>query len=300
MESAIKIRPFNIDDAVHVRDLFVRVNRLLAPPQMKQAFEDYIAASLKEEIDQISCYYGGKRGGFWVAVDGGKVVGMFGLEPSSTEAMELRRMYVDPDVRRRGIARKMLSFAEDECRRRNRPRMDLSTSELQSDACRSIEQRISIARTGCHRGTVTLGGRFVVSIANYSELKLRSGHFPDAPGGTQDVSSLRQSGRRCCSACRQIQAGYRPRDGHETRRHHDFGAFWSSALPRLSAGTMAQRHHEQASQSSAPKPTVAGFVTSHYSSHGLFGAIERDGDYGSSAVLKPPRDQPCQHSRRDA
>jgi hypothetical protein len=30
-----------------------------------------------------------------------------------------------------------------------------------------------------------------------------------------------------------------------------------------------------------------------YSSRGLFGAIERDGDYGSSAVLKSPRDQPC-------
>jgi putative acetyltransferase len=28
----------------------------------------------------------------------------------------------------------MLSFAEDECRRRNRPRLDLSTSELQGDA----------------------------------------------------------------------------------------------------------------------------------------------------------------------
>ena len=29
-----------------------------------------------------------------------------------------------------------------------------------------------------------------------------------------------------------------------------------------------------------------------YISRGLFDAIERDGDYGSSAVLKPPRDQP--------
>ena len=43
-------------------------------------------------------------------------------------------MYVDPDARRRGIARKMLNFAEDECRKRNRPRMNLSTSELQGDA----------------------------------------------------------------------------------------------------------------------------------------------------------------------
>jgi hypothetical protein len=29
------------------------------------------------------------------------------------------------------------------------------------------------------------------------------------------------------------------------------------------------------------------------SSRGFFGAIERDGDYVSSAVLKSPRDQPC-------
>src|SRR4051812_18065619 len=76
MESAIDIRPFEIDDAVPVRDLFIRVNRLLAPPQMKQAFEDYIVTSLKEEIGQISSYYGRKQGGFWVAVEAGKVVGM--------------------------------------------------------------------------------------------------------------------------------------------------------------------------------------------------------------------------------
>ena len=134
MESAIEIRPFKTENAVQVRDLFIRVNRLLAPPEMKQAFEGYIETSLREEIDQIDFYYGRKQGGFWVAVEESKVVGMFGLEPASTEAMELRRMYVDPDARRRGIARKMLGFAEAECRRRNLRRMELSTSELQGDA----------------------------------------------------------------------------------------------------------------------------------------------------------------------
>jgi GNAT superfamily N-acetyltransferase len=134
MGISIDIRLFTVDDAVQVRDLFIRVNRLLAPPHMKEAFEGYIAESLKKEIDRISDYYGEKRGGFWVAVDGTRVVGMFGLEPSSVDAMELRRMYVDPDVRRRGIAHKMLQFAEHESRRRNRPRMDLSTSELQGAA----------------------------------------------------------------------------------------------------------------------------------------------------------------------
>ncbi|MBX9647189.1 MAG: GNAT family N-acetyltransferase [Xanthobacteraceae bacterium] len=134
MTTAIEIRAFTTADAMHVRDLFIRVNRLLAPPDMKAAFEAYIVASLQAEIDRIEAYYRDRNGGFWVALDGGKLVGMFGLEPSSDVAMELRRMYVDPDARRRGIARKMLAFAEDECRRRHRPTMDLSTSELQGDA----------------------------------------------------------------------------------------------------------------------------------------------------------------------
>lgn len=134
LEPSIIIRPFTEEDAEQVRVLFIRVNRLLAPAHMVEAFEAYIAMSLSEEIGQISQYYERRQGGFWVAVDGGKVIGMFELEPSSPGAMELRRMYVHPDARRRGIARQMLSFAEDECRKRNRPRMDLSTSEPQRDA----------------------------------------------------------------------------------------------------------------------------------------------------------------------
>src|SRR3954451_12404860 len=109
MATAIEIRAFATADAAHVRDLFIRVNRLLAPPDMKAAFEAYIVTSLREEIDRIEDYYGDRDGGFWVALDGGKLVGMFGLEPSSDVAMELRRMYVAPDARRRGIARKMLA-----------------------------------------------------------------------------------------------------------------------------------------------------------------------------------------------
>jgi GNAT superfamily N-acetyltransferase len=130
----MEIRGFSTDDAAAVRDLFIRVNRLLAPPDMKDAFEAYVARSLAEEIDRLAEYYSERNGGFWVAVDGGKIVGMFGLEPSGEGAMELRRMYIDPDFRRQGIARRMLDFAEQECRRRHRPRMNLSTSELQREA----------------------------------------------------------------------------------------------------------------------------------------------------------------------
>lgn len=134
MDASVAIRPFAADDAAAVRDLFIRVNRLLAPPHLADAFEAYIERSLHEEIDRIAAYYGEKQGGFWVAADETGILGMFGLEPSGPAAMELRRMYVDPAARRRGIARGMLAFAEDECRRRGKASLDLSTSELQGDA----------------------------------------------------------------------------------------------------------------------------------------------------------------------
>jgi GNAT superfamily N-acetyltransferase len=114
--------------------LFVLVNRQLAPPDGRAAFEVYIARSLTEEIGRISDYYRERGGGFWVAVRDGAVAGMFGLERAAGDAMELRRMYVDPAVRRAGIARSMLSFAEDECRRFGARRLELSTSELQPAA----------------------------------------------------------------------------------------------------------------------------------------------------------------------
>ena len=157
----MEIRDFSTDDAAAVRELFIRVNRLLAPAEMKDAFEIYIARSLTEEIDRVSEYYSERNGGFWVAVDGERIVGMFGLEPSGEGAMELRRMYIDPDFRRRGIARRMLDFAEQQCRRRQRPIMNLSTSELQREALAFYRNagyalvREEVALTASHK---TLGG----------------------------------------------------------------------------------------------------------------------------------------------
>ncbi len=134
MNAGMIIRPFEEKDATAVRELFVTINRLLSPPQMRDAFEAYISRSLAEEMDRINEYYNDRKGGFWVAVRGEEIVGMFGLEPASPDALELRRMYVAPSARRAGIARSMLGFAEEECRRRKARRLELSTSELQSAA----------------------------------------------------------------------------------------------------------------------------------------------------------------------
>ena len=157
----LSVVSFSPEHAVAVRELFIRVNRLLAPPAMKEQFEAYIERSLAEEVDCIDEYYRTHNGGFWVAIDGRDVVGMFGLEQIATDAMELRRMYVDPNQRRRGIARKMLAFAEAECARRGFTRLDLSTSELQGEALelyRNAGYRLLREEVATEASNKTLGG----------------------------------------------------------------------------------------------------------------------------------------------
>jgi len=133
-EAAIDIRPFAAADAGPVEALFIRVNRLLAPAGMKDRFEAYITASIADEIGRIEDYYAERGGRFWVAADGDRIVGMFGLERHGTNGMELRRMYVAPEARRRGLARRMLALAEAYCRETGIGEMHLSTAEIQEAA----------------------------------------------------------------------------------------------------------------------------------------------------------------------
>jgi putative acetyltransferase len=131
------IRPYEAADLSAVRAMFVQVNRDLAPPGMREAFEAYIARSLGEEVDRIPAYYAERQGGFWVAQqkDSGALAGMFGIERAADDATaELRRMYVDPSARRQSVARAMLALAEAEARRAGYRRIVLSTSELQQAA----------------------------------------------------------------------------------------------------------------------------------------------------------------------
>jgi putative acetyltransferase len=61
------IRRYAEADHAAVRELFIRVNRELAPPALRAAFEDYVTVSLREEVDRLADYYAGKQGAFFVA-----------------------------------------------------------------------------------------------------------------------------------------------------------------------------------------------------------------------------------------
>lgn len=167
MDNQIMIRPYKASDTALVSALFINVNRLLAPPHMVAAFEDYITRSLEEEINRITDYYSEKGGSFWIAENEHQMVGMFGLEASGVgdgntqNNMELRRMYVNPEFRRQGIAQKMLNHAENHCRSINVHQLDLSTSEIQSEALafyRAADYTLTHEETAETASNKTIGG----------------------------------------------------------------------------------------------------------------------------------------------
>jgi ribosomal protein S18 acetylase RimI-like enzyme len=155
------IRRYAEADHAAVRDLFVRVNRELAPPALREAFERYIERSLAEEIDRLTEYYASKQGAFFVAHDGDALAGMFGLEGLGTPSAELRRMYVDVAYRGRGLAPAMLDQAESVCRAAGTPLLMLSTSELQQAALafyRKSGYRLVREETAAAQTNKTIGG----------------------------------------------------------------------------------------------------------------------------------------------
>jgi GNAT superfamily N-acetyltransferase len=158
---SFSIRRYADADHAAVRDLFIRVNRELAPANMREAFEGYIARSLADEIERIGDYYASKQGAFFVAYAGDALAGMFGLEGLGAPSAELRRMYVEQKYRGSGLARLMLDHAEQECRDAGTPVLELSTSELQPAALafyRKSGYRLVREDTGSAQTNKTIGG----------------------------------------------------------------------------------------------------------------------------------------------
>jgi putative acetyltransferase len=147
-------------DHAAVRDLFIRINRELARPDLRDAFESYMAVSLRDEIDRLADYYAERQGAFFVVRDGDTLAGVFGLEQLGAASAELRRMYVDAAYRRQGLARMMLEFAEQTCRDAGTRVLTLSTSELQQAALalyRKFGYRLLREETGAAQSNKTVG-----------------------------------------------------------------------------------------------------------------------------------------------
>ncbi|GAA3447120.1 GNAT family N-acetyltransferase [Planomonospora venezuelensis] len=106
-------------------------------PADDEALSGLVAAAFAELVAK----YGpeGRSGvhpeaGFLVAVTGGRAVGCGAVQPVDAATGELKRMYVVPDHRGRGVARSLLKALEDLARARGHAVLRLATGHLQPEA----------------------------------------------------------------------------------------------------------------------------------------------------------------------
>ena len=135
IEGPVIFRAYQLADHDPVAALWTRINRELAPPDMRELFERYIATAISGELRQLQAIFSeAKRNAFWVVETDKEIVGTFGIESRSKDSTELRRMYLDQGYRSRGIAQRMLQCAESRGRELGFSKMILSTAEVQKAA----------------------------------------------------------------------------------------------------------------------------------------------------------------------
>jgi len=93
------------------------------------------------ELLCVASSYAAGDGRFWVAEDGGQVVGCVGTRPADPGSLWLERLYVARQVRRRGVGGQLLGLVEAEARRRRATQVELWSDTRFTTAHRFYERR---------------------------------------------------------------------------------------------------------------------------------------------------------------
>jgi ribosomal protein S18 acetylase RimI-like enzyme len=108
-------------DIAAVRALFLEYARSLGFSLCFQGFDRELAA--------LPGAYAPPRGRLLLATLGNEVAGCVGLQPLDGERCEMRRLYLRPDFRRRGVGRRLAETAVAEARAIGYRRIALETLE---------------------------------------------------------------------------------------------------------------------------------------------------------------------------
>jgi GNAT superfamily N-acetyltransferase len=122
----MSIVPFDLDHADGFRGLVADTLR---------EFEFHLDPEFDSDLDDPATAYAA----LWVAVDGDDVIGSVALRDLGDGAVELKRMYLRPSARGRGLGKELLALALEWSREHGFDRVRLDTSERMVAAQRLYE-----------------------------------------------------------------------------------------------------------------------------------------------------------------
>ena len=141
------IRPFRSDDADAVQRLFLEGQRDFMEGHFpaetaQQALDDYIHSALTGDLADITATYLERSGSnFWIAEQDGQPIGCLGVYRRSDAEAEIRRVAVDRNARRSGVASRLMDQAEAFCRAAGYARIILWTASFLTAAIDMYQRR---------------------------------------------------------------------------------------------------------------------------------------------------------------
>jgi|EndMetStandDraft_5_1072996.scaffolds.fasta_scaffold01602_3 putative acetyltransferase len=103
--------------------------------ELSRLYPEQGATHFRLDADEVAP----ERGGFFVAYVNGSPVGCGAVRQLDAETAEIKRMYVDPGMRRRGVGRAVLAALEREAARLGVRTVVLETGARQPEALRLYE-----------------------------------------------------------------------------------------------------------------------------------------------------------------
>lgn len=102
------------------------------------------------DVQNVELAYWKTGGEFWVVEDQGKLVGTAGYYPieRGKDAVEIRKMYLLPDVRGQGLGRYLLKALEEAIAARGLTQIWIETASVLQEAVRLYERNGYVAGTG--------------------------------------------------------------------------------------------------------------------------------------------------------
>ena len=111
-------------------------------PHVREMLREYVQwigldlafQEIDAELDGLPGEYAPPRGAMFVAVEGERYLAMIALRPIDETAGEMKRLYVRPEARGRGLARRLIARLCDEARRLNYSELRLDTLPKMGEA----------------------------------------------------------------------------------------------------------------------------------------------------------------------
>ncbi len=155
----VTIRPALLADIPIVRAMLAEYVEWIG---LDLAFQE-----IDDELDQLPGEYVPPRGVLLVAEDGGRIAGMIALRPLDGSICEMKRLFVRPEGRGRGLAKRLIAELLREARAAGYSEIRLDTLPMMGDA-QSLYVALGFRDIPPYYDTPIAGTRFMA-------LRLRSG-----------------------------------------------------------------------------------------------------------------------------